>query len=219
MKTATIRATLDFVKILPPIVTSRLVLRAYRVTDYSAWAAAHSAMLPKQNRYDIAPLPPELRTRAFFASAVRKHRELVRADRVYMWNVFLKSTGEFIGWVDISPLDRSELSMANLGYFVLNRHRRRGYSREAIRAVVPVAFRQLKLHRLEASIDPENRASIRTARAAGLFREGVKRHYSREADGTWSDQVIFVAIPELWKSSRARGKRSAKSSSNGASES
>jgi len=48
---------------------------------------------------------------------------------------------------------------------------------EGLRLVLRRAFGTLGLHRLEANIQPQNRASIRLVRRAGFRREGFSPRY------------------------------------------
>ena len=52
--------------------------------------------------------------------------------------------------------------------------------REAIELVLRVAFLELRLHRLEANIQPGNHASIALARGAGFKREGFSPQISED---------------------------------------
>jgi RimJ/RimL family protein N-acetyltransferase len=76
-----------------------------------------------------------------------------------------------------------------------NRYWGLGYAREAAAAGLVVGFRDLKLNRIEAAINLDNRKSIRLVRAIGMRREGIKKRYWLE-DGEWVDHLIYVANPE-----------------------
>jgi RimJ/RimL family protein N-acetyltransferase len=54
-------------------------------------------------------------------------------------------------------------------------------TRAGLRAVVRHAFRVLRLHRLEANIQPGNRGSIALAKACGFRKEGYSRRYLKIA--------------------------------------
>jgi [ribosomal protein S5]-alanine N-acetyltransferase len=185
----------------PTYQTKRLEIRALRLTDYQCWYDSHDLAKPKVDKFDMQPWPKRKRTRAIFRKAVLRHRKLAKVDKVYVWNIFLRATGEQIGHLDIAVIQRDTYKMANLGYFLLNTYRGNGYAVEALRKIIPAAFEDLKLHRLEAAIDLDNKASIQLARACGLYREGIKKHYWFQ-NGRWEDQVVYIATPELWKKRR-----------------
>ena len=108
----------------------------------------------------------------------------------------MKKSGVLVGVIDFCVLYRDDYQMANLGYQIHNRYWRRGYAIEAIKAGFKIAFKDIKLHRLEAAIDLNNKASIALAKKAGLFREGIKKNYLLE-NGQWVDQLVYVMTPEL----------------------
>jgi ribosomal-protein-alanine N-acetyltransferase len=172
------------------------------LADYAIWCRSHDLSGPKINKFDRDPWPVEKRSRSLFNRNVRRHRREAKNDRVYVWNIFLKSTGEMIGWIDLWVIQREIYQMANLGYFLINTYRGRGYALEAVPKIICAAFKDLKLHRLEAAIDVDNRASIAFAKKVGLHREGVKKNYWPQ-HGRWDDQIVYVATPELFKPRRS----------------
>lgn len=176
--------------------TKRLVLRRLAKSDYAAWVFSHENYQKKQDKFDMNPLQISKRTRAVFNAAVARHAALAKRDRTYIWNVFLKKTGELVGWIDIGTVSRDPHQMANVGYFIINSYRHNGYAREAVQRIVKAAFKDLKFHRLEAVMDLDNRASILLAKKSGLQKEGIKKYYWFQ-NGRWEDQMVYIATPEL----------------------
>ena len=62
----------------------------------------------------------------------------------------------------------------------------RGYMSEAMRLLVRHAFTTMKLHRLEANIQPGNQASIALVKRCGFEREGYSPRYLK-IGGRWRD--------------------------------
>jgi len=177
--------------------TKRLELRELRVADWAGWAHAHETALPKQNEWDLTPVPASRRQKSRFKRQLEAQRKRFKKDEVYLWTMFSRETGEFLGWIDISKIARGHHQIANLGWFTMNRHRGQGYAKEAVTKLISAAFTDLGFHRLEASIHPRNKASIAMARACGLRREGVKKFYLKHND-VWQDHVVFITTPELF---------------------
>lgn len=100
-----------------------------------------------------------------------------------------------MGGISLMDISRQAFQNANLGYWIFNNHWGKGYGKEAVRLAIDIAFRDLKLHRLEAGIEPKNRRSMALAKAVGMKREGCswKRLFLR---GQWQDMVLFVARSE-----------------------
>ena len=64
---------------------------------------------------------------------------------------------------------------------------------EGVSAVVRHAFTRLKLHRLEANIQPGNAASLALARACGFTREGFLPRYLK-ISGRWRDHERWAIV-------------------------
>lgn len=80
---------------------------------------------------------------------------------------------------------------------------RRGYLSAGLRAVLPVAFREHRLHRLEANIQSGNDASCALVERLGFALEGVSRRYL-EVGGRWRDHERWAITAEMWRGRRAR---------------
>ena len=68
-----------------------------------------------------------------------------------------------------------------------------GLMREGLQAAVRDAFRSLKLHRLEANIQPANAASIALVRACGFSKEGYSPRYLK-IGGRWRDHERWAIL-------------------------
>jgi ribosomal-protein-alanine N-acetyltransferase len=69
---------------------------------------------------------------------------------------------------------------------------------EAVRLVVDHGFRKLKLHRLEANIQPANTDSIALVKRLGFKREGYSPRYLK-IGGRWQDHERWAVLREDWK--------------------
>jgi ribosomal-protein-alanine N-acetyltransferase len=112
--------------------------------------------------------------------------------------VCLVTNGAIIGAVNLSQIFRGGFQNAYLGYYVGERYAGLGYMSEAIRLVLHYAFNDLKLHRLEANIQPVNVASIALVRRAGFVLEGFSRRYLK-ISGRWRDHERWAMLVEDWK--------------------
>ena len=86
-----------------------------------------------------------------------------------------------LGFFNLSQIVRRSLQSAYLGYAIGKPYARHGYMREGLDLVLRRAFTELRLHRIEANIQPENHASIALARGAGFRREGFSPRYLKIA--------------------------------------
>jgi len=115
--------------------------------------------------------------------------------------VCLHSTGEIVGVIHLNEVVRGCFQSAYLGYCAFSPHAGRGYMTEGLGLVLTKAFRELKLHRLEANIQPLNRASIRLVRRLGFRKEGLSPRYLK-IRGQWQDHERWAILAEEWRSER-----------------
>ncbi len=183
-------------KYLKPITieTERLILRPQKPSDYEAWYAGFSDRLPQQNRYDEGQISLEDYDRVWFSSLCERHQEQAARDYAYIFGVFSKQTGEHIGNVDLSTIQREEKQWANLGYSIHNQYWKQGFGKEAVRALLMSGFNHFGYHRIEAAINIDNHLSIALAQSVGLQKECIRRGFYYENE-QWVDHLIYVALP------------------------
>jgi ribosomal-protein-alanine N-acetyltransferase len=80
-----------------------------------------------------------------------------------------------------------------LGYFAFKGHEGQGLMKHALKLVTKHAFGQLRLHRLEANIQPGNVASIGLVTACGFRQEGFSPSYLKVA-GRWRDHERWALV-------------------------
>jgi ribosomal-protein-alanine N-acetyltransferase len=100
---------------------------------------------------------------------------------------------ELVGIVNVSEIVRGAFRSGYLAYYVFRPYERRGLMTEGVRLVVRDAFRRLGLHRLEANVQPGNRASIRLVRRLGFRREGYSPRYLK-IQGRWRDHERWARL-------------------------
>jgi ribosomal-protein-alanine N-acetyltransferase len=187
--------------------TKRLHIRVLESKDFKAWRQSHLEQLPIRNPWDRGGKTQSELTRAKFLDLLKAHSEQRRSDLFYTFAAIEKSSGQIVGLVSIMDVQRSLAQSAYLGYSINNNHWGKGYGKEAVTAVMDIAFKELKLHRLEAGVEPSNRRSIMLARSLGLRKEGLKKRmlYFRDK---WVDIVMYSATCEdlgiKWKGTAQR---------------
>ncbi|MEB8723247.1 GNAT family protein, partial [Bacillus cereus] len=82
------------------------------------------------------------------------------------------------------------------GFTLDKEHNAKGYATEALQLVVDFAFRELKLHRIEAGAMLDNIASIRVLEKVGFKKEGIAKENIR-INGKWTDHQILAIINSL----------------------
>lgn len=99
------------------------------------------------------------------------------------------------GVVTISQIVMGALCSGYLGYFAFTGYERQGHMRAGLLKVLQHAFGELKLHRLEANIQPANVASIALVRSCGFSREGFSPRYLK-IDGQWRDHERWARLAD-----------------------
>ena len=108
-----------------------------------------------------------------------------------------RTDGAILGSIALSQIFRGGFQNAYLGYHIGAEFAQQGYMTEAIALLLHYAFTQLKLHRLEANIQPGNLASIALVKRAGFVQEGFSRRYLK-INGRWRDHERWAILAEDW---------------------
>ena len=94
------------------------------------------------------------------------------ANPLGRWGIEVKENGKFIGTIDLHKI-RLDLKIAAIGYVINKKYWNQGYTTEANRAVIQLAFEQIGMNKLVALYDVDNPASGRV-----MVKSGMK--YSHE---------------------------------------
>lgn len=168
-----------------PRATPRLRLREFTLGDLPAlsdWSAD-----PRVTRHLLFG-PRD-------ASAARRHLDEVieaqsaRARRFWELAIERASDGIVIGACDLTLRSREELEV---GYLLARPYWGQGYATEALRAVVEVAFSELRVERVVAATAVENTRSARVLERAGLRWESLLRAHARGRGKVWDVNVYCV---------------------------
>ena len=106
--------------------------------------------------------------------------------------------GAIVGFLNISEIVRGPFKSAFLGYGATADFVGQGYMTEAMQLLLREAFAVLRLHRLEANIQPDNAASIALAKRAGFELEGFSPRYLK-VGGRWRDHERWAIRAETWR--------------------
>lgn len=99
--------------------------------------------------------------------------------------------GEVAGQITVGNIVRGSLLSAWIGYWVAADRAGGGVATAAVALLTDHAFRDAGLHRLEATVRPENAASLRVLAKSGYREEGLFKRYLDVA-GQWRDHLCFA---------------------------
>ncbi|MBU1462796.1 MAG: GNAT family N-acetyltransferase [Alphaproteobacteria bacterium] len=170
----------------PTLTTPRLVLRQIRADDAAALFPVLSD--PEvMTWWSSGPHQSLAETADYVASNAAEGQGFA------CWAITLHDDVA-IGWViliDAKP------DVKEIGYILHRDHWRGGIAREAVARVIDYGFAELKLRRIFADTDPENRGSIALLERLGFQYEGRLR-------GEWEthigvrDSLIFGLLRDEW---------------------
>lgn len=143
-----------------------------------------------------------------------------RQPNVQCFLVCRLEDGAVAGVFTLSQIVRRLFQSAYLGYYAEQPYARQGYMTEGLQLVLRHTFIAMKLHRVEANIQPENGASIALVKRAGFRLEGFSPRYLKVA-GRWRDHQRWAMTIDDWRRlhrrrrapSAGRGPRSPRASS------
>lgn len=168
--------------------TERLILREFRLEDWTAVLAYQSA--PRYLRYYEWTERTPAAVQAFVGRFLTQQR--VRPRTKFQLAVTLKSSGALIGNCGIR-MASAGAEEAEIGYEIAPIHWGHGYASEAARAIVEFGFAQLELHRIWANCVADNVASARVLEKLGMQLEGRLRENEYYKDRWW-DTLIYAIL-------------------------
>lgn len=112
-----------------------------------------------------------------------------------------------VGSVNLSQIARGGFQSAYMGYQVFAPFDGQRYMTDAMPLVLRMVFGQLRLHRVEANIQPGNAASIALVRRAGFEKEGYSPRYLKIA-GRWRDHERWAITAETYRKLEVRTQKS-----------
>lgn len=176
----------------PELITERLRLRKPRLEDAEQIARIYSH--PETSRYIGYSTTPD----------VPKMVEKLKND------LETSARGEGFRWMlcergDDTPLGSAGLfhwsqpnRRAEIGYVLDAGQWGRGLMKEVMPALLRFGYEEMRLHRIEARVDPRNTASLRVLDRAGFQREGVLRESFFEGEH-FCDSVVLSLLEGEWR--------------------
>lgn len=177
----------------------RVTLRPPVAADEAVFLALNRASEGHYRPWVSPPTTPE----AFAAYLERCTRNDVESRLVCR-----VADGAVMGAITLSQIFYGSLQSAYMGYYIGAAYAGQGYMGEAVGLALDHAFGALRLHRVEANIQPANRASLALVQRLGFTREGFSRRYLF-IEGDWRDHERFAMLAEDWALIRAQAGRRA----------
>ena len=176
------------------LVDGELFLKPIRFRDKSQWDSVRAI-----NRDWLSPweatrpnIDHKSALPSYYGMVMQLNREL-RALRSISLGIWLNENRDqvLIGQITLGGIIFGAMRGAHIGYWIDQRFANRGYTTRAVKLLTKFGFEQLRLHRIEINLRPENEASKQVAIKAGYLLEVARNNYLH-IEGDWRDHVTFV---------------------------
>jgi ribosomal-protein-alanine N-acetyltransferase len=170
-------------------------LRPVRVSDARMWREIRVRNAPWLRPWEPTnPETPLYRSSLGpYISMVRAMRREARQGQAIPWVVTFG--GVFVGQLTVGSITWGSARSGQVGYWIDEAYAGRGITPTALAMAVDHCFGVVGLHRLEASIRPENLPSRRVVEKLGFREEGV-RVRQLHINGAWRDHVCYALTAE-----------------------
>ena len=179
----------------PDLLDLPVSLRPIRVKDAAIWRdtrVRNAAWLrpgSRPTRRRRCTGPAWARTSAM----ARTMRREARQGLTLPWVVTYDE--QFAGQLTVGSIVWGSSRSAQVGYWVDEAFAGRGVIPTALAMALDHCFFVVGLHRIEATIRPENHASRRVVEKLGFREEGLRRR-SLHIDGAWRDHICYALTVE-----------------------
>lgn len=175
--------------------TERLLLK---ILPPTARNTAHVLDFYNRNRESFeryeAARPPRFYTTSYQNSLLTCEYNLaMRQSSLRFWLYEKENPHQIIGTICFHRITHSVYQTCEVGYKTDGAFRRKGYAKEALTFGIKLMFDELKLHRIEAFVMPENTPSIHLLESLHFEREGICRQ-SICIRGNWEDHALYALI-------------------------
>jgi ribosomal-protein-alanine N-acetyltransferase len=155
-------------------------------------AAEYLAMTEASRRFHQPWVYPALDQRRY-----RAYLDRLAEGRAFGFFIGRREDDAFLGVININDVIFGGFRCGSLGYYIAADYARRGYMSEGLSLVLDHAFTALKLHRLEANVQPGNAASLALIQRLGFRKEGFSPSFL-QIDGVWRDHERWAILAEEW---------------------
>ncbi|MEO6590438.1 MAG: GNAT family protein [Pyrinomonadaceae bacterium] len=164
-------------------------LRYPKIDDFAEFTALSIASR-KFHRGFVNP-PKDLET---FENFLKRNESEANESLLICRN----SDGKIVGTTNLSQIFRLSFQNCYLGYYLFEKYTGKGLMTEAVELILRHAFKNLKLHRVEANVQPENLSSIAVLRRCNFLKEGFSPKYLK-IGGKWRDHERWAIRKENWR--------------------
>ena len=171
----------------PTIETERLLLR--RITNKDVNEIFELRSNPQTMKYIPRPLVKNTEDALEHIAMIE---DKIVTNVGINWGITLKDNSKLLGIIGYYRM-QPENYRAEIGYMLLPEFHGKGIIPEAVNRLITYGFEDLKLHSIEAVIDPENYASEKVLQKCGFVKEAHLKE-SEFYEGRFLDSVIYSLL-------------------------
>lgn len=171
----------------------RVGLRPLSTGDSRAWTEVRRRNAEWLRPWEATVPPGDTSAPRTFRALVRDLRRQAREHRALPFTVTVDDV--FAGQVTVTNIVGGSARWGQIGYWVDRRHAGQNVIPTAVALVVDYCLLELRLHRIEIAIRPENAASLRVVEKLGIAEIGYAPGYLH-IDGAWRDHRLFAITAE-----------------------
>jgi len=187
---------------------NRVFLRLPTASDKAQCCALRKRSAKRLRQWEPRPPKGVDRSDAGWFARLVAYRRSIRSRKLL---VCLRADGAIIGGASLNEIVRGAMQGGFAGWWIGDPYEGQGYMHEALGLLLEHAFLDLRLHRVEANIRPENVRSKRLAESVGMRREGYSPKYLQIA-GDWCDHERWAVLADEWQVRRRASMREARRS-------
>lgn len=170
------------------IVTQHLSIRAFREEDLTFFAEYRAD--PKIAQYQSWTDYNIEQARAFYAAM--DYQTFGQPGQWFQLAIADKQTQQIMGDVALHFVDEQQME---IGFTLAQQYQQQGFAYEAVTAVIEYLFLKLNKHRIVATTDANNKASMALLTKLSFRKEG---HYHQNIffKGHWGDECFFALLKD-----------------------
>jgi len=170
------------------------IINLRKLTKSDAFSIFQNAKDKKISRYTTLPYHYKLKHAQDF---IKKTHQNQKRKTAYELGIELKETGKIIGMMSLMKINYDNRN-AEVGYWLGKKYWGQGIAKEALKLILDLGFKKLKLSRIYARVMHPNIASAKLLESVGFKFEGRLRKATLK-NKRWLDDLRYGLLKEEYK--------------------